>query len=352
MYAWEKTLRQITPYVPGEQSQETEIIKLNTNENPYPPSPRVTEALTQFNAALLRRYPDANMRALVSAIAQQNNRKETEVFTGVGSDDVLAMAFLACFHSQKPILFPDITYSFYEVWAQLFEIPYETIPLDESFRLHREDYIRENGGIVLANPNAPTSIYEPLDSIAMIAEQNQESVVIVDEAYIAFAPESALTLIDQYPNILVVRTLSKSHSMAGMRIGYAIGNPRLICALNDVKNSYNSYTLNAPAIAAGAAAVSDTAYNETCVAKLLQTREEATRRFAALGFQVLPSSTNFLFMTHPKQNARQLMEKLRARNIFVRWFSAPRISQYLRVTIGTPEEMERLFAVLTELLAT
>lgn len=346
MKAWESYIRKVDPYVPGEQPKEKNIIKLNTNENPYPPTKRVLDAIHNLNYDSLKRYPDPRCLELVEAIASYHKLTSDMVFVGVGSDDVLGMAFLTFFNSNKPILFADITYSFYEVWANLFQVPYEKQPLNEELLIRKEDYYKENGGIVIANPNAPTSIYESLDSIRDILEHNQDSIVIVDEAYIDFGGESARDLIKLYDNLLVVQTFSKSRSMAGMRIGYAMGNSRLIKALNDVKFSYNSYTLNQTSIDFGIKAIEDEAYFLECVKKIIDTREYTCKELKKLGFSFPKSSTNFLFVTHPLIHACELYEYLREEHIYVRYFKKPRIDNYLRISIGTMEEMNQFIEVL------
>ena len=350
MKAWEKNVRRTEPYVPGEQPQAANLIKLNTNENPYPPAPGVKAVLRCTDAELLRRYPDPTAGALVRAIADFHGFEEENVFVGVGSDDVLGMSFLTFFAGEKPILFPDITYSFYDVWANLFGIPYERPALDDDFRLREEDYLRENGGIVIANPNAPTSLAEPVSVIEKIAAGNPESVVIVDEAYVDFGGESALPLVRRYDNVLVVRTFSKSRSLAGLRIGYAIGDPALIQALNAIKYSYNSYTMSAVTIAAGVASVEDRAYFEETCARVCATREASKEALSKLGFTFPDSKTNFIFAKHASVPAAYLFAELKKRNIYVRYFALPRIDNYLRITVGTPEEMERLCAALAEIL--
>lgn len=346
MQEWKKNVRTVEPYVPGEQPNLPQMIKLNTNENPYPPSPEVVKALQTLDADQWRRYPDPAARGLTAALAKQYGRLPEEVFVGVGSDDVLALAFLTFFNSEKPILFADITYSFYEVWANLYRIPYETPALDENFGIRREDYYKQNGGVIITNPNAPTSVCEGLDGIEDILAHNRDVVVIVDEAYIDFGGESAVSLIDKYDNLLVVQTFSKSRSMAGMRIGYAIGNRGLIKALQDVKYSFNSYTMNQASLVLGEAAVSDNQYFEKTLTKIIDIRERAKSRLRALGFDFPDSKTNFLFMAHKSVPAKELYLMLREKNIFVRYFDKPRIDNYLRVTIGTEEEMERLIEVL------
>lgn len=346
MKEWEKYIRKVDPYVPGEQPKLDKMIKLNTNENPYPPAPGVKQVLDQFSVESLKMYPDPTSEILVNALAENYNVDPDQVFVGVGSDDVLGMAFLTFFGSDKPILFPDITYSFYDVWAKLFQIPFETPALDENFRIRKEDYYKENGGVIITNPNAPTSIYEDLNFIKDILDHNQDVVVIVDEAYIDFGGVSAMELIEEYENLLVVQTYSKSRSMAGMRIGYAIGNPKLIHAMNDVKYSYNSYTMNAVTLQAGVAALKEHIYFEETCDKIVSTREKTKLALKELGFDFPDSKTNFLFISHKEVPAKEIFEALRKENIFVRYFNKPRIDNYLRVTIGTEEEMEALIAFL------
>jgi histidinol-phosphate aminotransferase len=346
MKNWEKNIRKVIPYVPGEQPDVPGMVKLNTNENPYPPAPGVRKAILEFQVDKLKLYPDPTAKILVKALADYYKLKDDQVFVGVGSDDVLAMAFMTFFNSDKPILFPDITYSFYDVWAELFHIPYECPVLNENFRIRKEDYRRENGGIVIANPNAPTSIYEELDFIMDILEHNQDSIVIVDEAYIDFGGTSSLELIKEFDNLLVVQTFSKSRSMAGMRIGYAMGSPLLIKALNDVKYSYNSYTMNQTSIYYGVEAVKDEAYFKECLDKIMNTREWTKEELTKLGFSYLDSKTNFIFASHKDIPAEEIFMALKAKNIFVRYFNKPRINNYLRITIGTGEEMEKLLEAL------
>lgn len=347
MADWENNIRKVTPYVPGEQPKIKNIIKLNTNENPYPPAPGVVQALREMDTDLLRRYPDPAASLLVDAIAENYGLKPGQVFVGVGSDDVLAMAFLTCFNSGKPILFPDITYSFYDVWAELFRIPYEMIPLDKDFLIRTEDYKRENGGIVFPNPNAPTGALKPLGEIEEIIKCNPGVIVIVDEAYIDFGGESALPLLKKYENLLIAQTFSKSRSMAGMRIGYLLGNEKLIKYINNCKYSFNSYTMNQTSIVMGVEAVKDKGYFLDCTKKIIDTREWAKGEFSKLGFTFADSMSNFLFVTHPSYDAVDLFESLRAEGIYVRHFNRPeRIKNYLRITIGTREEMERLFEFL------
>ena len=341
MGEWRKNIRVVTPYIPGEQPQFADMIKLNTNENPYPPAPGVKRVLEQMDAGKLKLYPKPDAKELVEALAEYYQVPAEQVFVGVGSDDVLGMAFLTCFHGEKEILFPDITYSFYPVWAELFDIPFRTPALDEDFCIKKEDYFVSNGGIVIANPNAPTSVAMPLADIEEIVAKNPDSVVIIDEAYVDFGGESALPLVKKYDNLLVVQTFSKSRSMAGMRIGFAIGSKELIDAMYAVRNSYNSYTMNYPSILCGVEAVKDTAYFEQTKAAIVATREKTTERLRELGFTVLPSSANFLFAAHKSVPAEELFVALREKHIFVRYFKKPRIQNFLRITIGTPEEMER-----------
>ena len=339
------------PYTPGEQPNQPDMIKLNTNENPYPPAPKVQQVLKEMNAGDLRLYPDPSAGALVKAIADYYGLNEDQVFVGVGSDDVLAMSFLTFFNGEKPVLFPDITYSFYDVWAELFRIPYERPALDDSFHIKKEDYFKENGGIIFPNPNAPTGVELPLQDIEEILKANSGSVVIVDEAYIDFGAHSALPLISKYDNLLVVQTFSKSRSMAGMRIGFACGNPVLIKYLNDVKYSFNSYTMNRTSLAAGVAAIGDRDYFEDTCQKIMDTREWTQKELKALGFTFQDSKANFIFAAHKTCPAKQIFEALRAKHIYVRYFAKPRIDNYLRITIGTREEMEQLIRFLKDYLA-
>ena len=345
MAAWSDNIRKVEPYVPGEQPKDTDVIKLNTNENPYGPSQRVKNAMMDIDT--LRLYPDPTASALVDVLAEYHGVDPSQVFVGVGSDDVLAMSFLTFFNSDKPILFPDITYSFYDVWAELFSIPYERPALDENFRLVKENYYRENGGSVFPNPNAPTGIYEDIKNVEDIVSHNKDSIVIVDEAYIDFGGESALGLIDKYDNLVVVRTFSKSRSMAGLRIGYAISNPVLIKALNDVKYSYNSYTMNRPSLIMGTESVRDDEYFKETVSKVVATRERFVEAIKPLGFTSLPSSANFVFATHKDIPAKEIFQAAKDAHIYVRYFDKPRIENYLRISIGTDEEMDKF----TEFLA-
>lgn len=348
MKPWEANIRKAVPYTPGEQPKDRNIIKLNTNENPYPPAPGLKKILQEFPADSLRLYPDPAVSELVHAIAQYHGLADEQTFVGVGSDDVLALCFLTFFHGKKPILFPDITYSFYDVWADLFRIPYETIPLDENFCLCPKGFQKENGGVIFPNPNAPTGLLLGLDAVEEILAANSNSVVIVDEAYIDFGGTSALELLPRYDNLLVVRTFSKSRSMAGCRIGYALGSPQLITYLNNVKYSFNSYTMTPLAIQCGVASIADEAYFQEACHKIMATREWTKQKLAALGFSFPDSASNFLFASHAKIPAARLFAALREAGILVRYFDKPRIDNYLRITIGTQEEMEALAAFLQD----
>lgn len=340
MSSWKDNLRTIDPYVPGEQPNLPDMIKLNTNENPYPPSPKVQEVLDQYDISKLRLYPDPNSAELVEAIAEYNKVGKEQVFVGVGSDDVLAIAFMTFFNSKKPILFPDITYSFYDVWAELFQIPYEQMPLDDNFEMVLSDYYKENGGVVIANPNAPTGIAQGMDRLEDIILHNQDVVVIIDEAYVDFSKGSALELIKKYDNVLIVQTYSKSRSLAGMRIGHAIGNPELIAAMNDVRFSFNSYPMTRLSVVIGAAAIRDTEYFEQMRQKVIATREWTKKELTRLGFTFGDSMTNFIFASHKTVPAQVIFDKLREKHIFVRHFSSERIDNYLRISIGTDQEMK------------
>lgn len=348
MKPWEDKIRHVLPYVPGEQPKQSDVIKLNTNENPYPPAPGVKEKMAGLDADRFMLYPDPAASLLVDSIADFYGVESSQVFVGVGSDDVISMAFLTFFNSDKPILFPDITYSFYSVWADVYRIPYKQISLGKNFRINPDDYKIPCGGVIFPNPNAPTSLYMPLDGVEEIIKANRDVIVIVDEAYIDFGGESALKLIDRYDNLLIVQTFSKSRSMAGMRIGYAIGNKDLIKALNDVKYSVNSYTMNYPSIVLGSEAIKDRAYFEDTVNRIKATRENFCKKIAGLGFKFPESSANFVFVSHPEHNAKQLFEELKKHNIFVRYFDKPGIDNYLRITIGTDGQMDVLYSFLKE----
>ncbi len=357
MREWEKNILKVTPYTPGEQPKG-DVIKLNTNENPYPPSPAVKQALSGIKEDSLRKYPDPEAHALREAISGMENRNlngtylsPEMIFTGVGSDDVLSMIFLTFFNSEKPVFFPDVTYSFYEIWAELYGTPCKKIPLNEKLEIVPSDYAKENGGVLFPNPNAPTGILLSVNQVEEIVEKNQDSVVVVDEAYIDFGGESCIPLLKKYDNLIVVKTFSKSRSMAGMRIGYAAANEPLIRALTEVRYSLNSYPMNAAAIRAGTAAASDQAYFESTREKILKTRSEAEKRLSELGFSYTDSAANFLFVTHPDVPAKTLFEDLKKDRIYVRYFDAPRTENYLRITVGTDEEMECLYKSLLGILA-
>lgn len=348
---WENNVRKVIPYVPGEQPKENDIIKLNTNENPYPPSPKAVEALKSFDCSRMRLYPDPNSDILVNSLAKRYKVKPSQVFVGVGSDDVISMAFLTFFNSDKPILFPDITYSFYDVWADVYKIPYKTMPLDDNFRINKTDYFQENGGIIFPNPNAPTGVYESNEMIEEIVKANKNSIVIIDEAYIDFGGESCIGLTEKYDNLLVVQTFSKSRSMAGMRIGYAIGNEKLIKYMNDVKFSINSYTMNHVTQVCGAAAVEDEEYFIETIKKITDVRENTKKELKKLGFTFTDSKSNFLFAAHDKVKAETIFNELKSRKIYVRYWNKPRINNYLRISIGTAEEMEKFISALKEIVS-
>lgn len=344
--AWQKNLIKIEPYVAGEQPKFNDIIKLNANENPYPPSPKVRDILDNFKYSELKKYPYIDAAPLRQAIADHYGIKKENVFTGNGSDDVLATAFRAFFNSQLPIAYPDITYSFYPVWCELLKIPATVHPVDDNFKINVEDYYTPNGGVVIPNPNAPTSIGEGKDFIIDLLEHNRDCIVIIDEAYVDFGCYSAVELINKYDNLVVTQTFSKSRSMAGMRVAAAFADPYLISYLDAVKDSYNSYPMDSIAIQTGIASIEDNAYFEQTVSKIISTRQRTADALKAMGFDVLDSSTNFLFTTHPKYNAKDIFEYLKSQKIFIRYFNKPRIDNYLRITIGTDEEMNAMLSAL------
>lgn len=348
---WEENVRKVIPYIPGEQPKDTGIIKLNTNENPYPPCDGVERTLRDFRADTLRLYPDTDSTELRDALAERYGVGYEQVFLGVGSDDVLSMAFLALFASDKPVLFPDITYSFYDVWADVYKIPYKTVPLDDNFRIDPDKFNQPNGGIVFPNPNAPTGVLESIDTVEKIVSLNKDSVVIVDEAYIDFGGVSAVGLVEKYDNLLVVQTFSKSRSLAGARIGFAIGSRRLIKYLNDVKFSVNSYTMNRLTQACGLASVLDEQYFCDTVKKIVKTRERLKDELFSLGFKLTDSMANFVFASHKDVSAKILFEELKKRKIFVRYWDKPRINNYLRITVGTDEQTDKLIEALKEILS-
>ena len=347
---WSELSKHLDPYVPGEQPQDNAYIKLNTNENPYPPSPRVLARIKDLTDENLRRYPDPDGIELRETIADYFGLRPENIFLGNGSDEILALAFYALFKQQQPLLFSDITYSFYDVYCNFFGIRYEQIPLTEDFRIAPEDYLRPNGGIILANPNALTGRFLELARIENLLNQNAESAVLVDEAYIDFGGRSAVPLIRRFPNLLVVQTLSKSRSLAGLRVGFGIGDAQLIEGLERAKNSFNSYPLDRLALAGASEAIRDDAYFNDTRRKVMATRQQVTAELEKLDFQVVPSRANFICIRHQRANAADLYRQLKARGILVRYFSAPRVDNYLRVTIGTDTEMQTFLDTIKELL--
>ncbi len=348
--SWKDNLIKIQPYTAGEQPDKTDFIKLNANENPYPPSPKVIRAIREFNGENLKKYPSADAVPLRNALAKRFGLECENVFAGNGSDDVLALCFRAFFNSERPIIYPDITYSFYLVWCEMLKIPYETIPVDDNFNIRAEDYRRPNGGVVIANPNAPTSIGRGLDFIREILSCNRESIVIVDEAYVDFGGTSALPLLKEYENLVITQTFSKSRSMAGMRIGYALGNSEIISTLFAAKDSYNSYPMDSVAIAAGIASVEDEDYFNRMISRVVSSRERLTAGLRALGFNLPDSSANFVFAEHSNHAAKDICEYLKAKDIYVRYFSKPRIDNRLRITVGTDGEIDKLLDALSDYL--
>lgn len=346
MMKWEDNVRKVVPYVAGEQPDKPNMIKLNTNECPYPPAPGVARLAAGIDCDALRLYPNSDAAPLVEALAAYYHVSPGQVFVGVGSDDVLAMAFLTFFNSGRPILFPDVTYSFYDVWADLYRIPYKTCPLDNNWHICPEDYKQPNGGVIFPNPNAPTGVPEDLKTVEEIVAANRDVVVIVDEAYVDFGGVSALPLLEKYDNLLVVQTFSKSRALAGLRIGFCIGSEKLIGYLNDVKFSFNSYTLNRPAQVLGVEAVRDRTYFEETTAKIIATRERVKEELKELGFTFPESKANFIFVSHKSIPAKQIFQALRNADIYVRHWDKPRISEHLRITVGTDEQMDRLLAFL------
>jgi histidinol-phosphate aminotransferase len=346
---WSQVVRELEPYVPGEQPQIEGLIKLNTNESPYPPSPKVIDIITHDAVDRLRLYPDPNSKNLKNTIAHYYGVSAEQVFVGNGSDEVLALLFMAFFQQDKPLLFPDISYSFYPVYCKLFGIDAHTIPLSDDYTIDFADYARANGGIIFPNPNAPTAIGKPLAEIEALLLQNTESVVVVDEAYVDFGAQTAIALVDKYPNLLVVQTLSKSRSLAGMRVGFAVGHKDLIDALDRVKNSFNSYPLDRLAEAATVVAFEDDAYFKNCRDKIIATRAWTVSELEKLGFKVLPSQANFVFAEPVGKNAADVAQYLRDQKILVRYFNKPRINQFLRITIGTDEQMQTMIDALKAL---
>ncbi len=347
---WSPFVKDLVPYVPGEQPKLAKLVKLNTNENPYGPSPKAIAAMQAELNDSLRLYPDPNSDRLKQAVADYYGVSAAQVFVGNGSDEVLAHAFHGLFQHGKPLLFPDVTYSFYPVYCGLYGIPFETVSLDEQFQIRVEDYARPNGGIIFPNPNAPTGCALGLEAIERLLQANPDTVVLVDEAYIDFGGETAISLVGRYPNLLVSQTLSKSRSLAGLRVGIAVGHPDLIEALERIKNSFNSYPLDRMAIAGAAAAFEDRAYFEQTCQQVIASREAVVAGLTALGFEVLPSKANFVFARHPGKDAASLAAGLREQGVIVRHFKQARIAQFLRITIGTPEQNQALLEALKPLV--
>ncbi|MGA7180143.1 MAG: histidinol-phosphate transaminase [Thiobacillaceae bacterium] len=348
---WSAVVQGLSPYVPGEQPKLDKLVKLNTNENPYGPSPRVLEALRREVGENLRLYPDPASDRLRHEIATVHRVESDQVFVGNGSDEILAHAFMALLKHDKPILFPDVTYSFYPVYSKLYGVAYREVPLTESFEIRIDDYFAENGGIIFPNPNAPTARLLAASEIERLLKANTDSVVVIDEAYIDFGGESVVDLVDHYPQLLVVHTLSKSYSLAGLRVGYAIGQKELVEGLVRVKDSFNSYPLDRLAQAGAVAALQDRAYFEQTRNRVIETRAQLDLELIALGFEVLPSGANFVFARHPERDGSGLMARLRERSIIVRHFRRPeRIAQFLRITVGTDAQCEALVAALKEIL--
>ncbi len=343
---WSPFVKDLVPYVPGEQPKLAKLVKLNTNENPYGPSPKALEAMRGELNDNLRLYPDPNSDLLKQAVADYYGVQGNQVFLGNGSDEVLAHIFHGLFQHGAPLLFPDISYSFYPVYCGLYGIPFEQVALDEQFQIRVEDYAKPNGGIIFPNPNAPTGCLLALEAIEQLLKANAESVVVVDEAYIDFGGQTAISLVDRYDNLLVTQTLSKSRSLAGLRVGLAVGHPGLIEALERIKNSFNSYPLDRMAIVGAAAAFQDRAYFDDTCRKVIDSREHLVGELSARGFEVLPSAANFIFARHPQHDASELAAKLREQGVIVRHFKQARIAQFLRITIGTPEQNQALLDAL------
>ncbi len=347
---WSLGIDRLSPYVPGEQPKVTDLVKLNTNESPDAPSPKVIEAIVAAAGEGLRRYPDPSSSALIAALATYHNVSNDQVFVGNGSDEVLAHAFYAFFRQPKPLLYPDISYSFYPVYAGLYDIDVRAIPLDENFAIEPADYVGDTGGVIIANPNAPTGRLLPLVAIEQIAEQNRHCAVLVDEAYIDFGGQSALGLVDRFDNILVVRTFSKSRSLAGLRVGYAVGSPALIDGLTRVKDSFNSYPLDSLAQAGAIASVADEAYFAESCQRVMRNREWLVAQLSKLGFDCLPSAANFVLASHSQNTAESIASKLREMKILVRHFRSERISEHLRISVGSEKECQALVAALSDIL--
>lgn len=343
---WSPFVKDLVPYVPGEQPKVANLVKLNTNENPYGPSPKAIEAMRAELSDALRLYPDPNSDLLKQAVADYYGVQTNQVFLGNGSDEVLAHIFHGLFQHDQPLLFPDISYSFYPVYCGLYGIPFEAVPLDEQFQIRAQDYAKPNAGIIFPNPNAPTGCLLPLEAVEQIVKASPDSVVVVDEAYVDFGGETAIKLVDRYPNLLVTQTVSKSRSLAGLRVGLAVGHPDLIEALERIKNSFNSYPIDRIAVAGAAAAFADTAYFEDTCAKVIASREKLVEGLQQRGFDVLPSAANFIFARHPEQDAAGIAARLREKGVIVRHFKQERIAQFLRISIGTPEQNQALLDAL------
>lgn len=339
---WSPFVKDLVPYVPGEQPKVANLVKLNTNENPYGPSPKAIEAMRAELSDALRLYPDPNSDLLKQAVADYYGVQTNQVFLGNGSDEVLAHIFHGLFQHDQPLLFPDISYSFYPVYCGLYGIPFEAVPLDDQFQIRAQDYAKPNAGIIFPNPNAPTGCLLPLEAVEQIVKASPDSVVVVDEAYVDFGGETAIKLVDRYPNLLVTQTVSKSRSLAGLRVGLAVGHPDLIEALERIKNSFNSYPIDRIAVAGAAAAFADTAYFEDTCAKVIASREKLVEGLRQRGFDVLPSAANFIFARHPEQDAAGIAARLREKGVIVRHFKQERIAQFLRISIGTPEQNQAL----------
>ncbi|SES98582.1 histidinol phosphate aminotransferase apoenzyme [Oceanobacillus limi] len=347
---WSSMVKRTVPYIPGEQIDQKDILKLNTNENPYPPSPKVTDAIKTELARGINLYPSPTVEQLRDAIASYNQLAKENVFVGNGSDEVLAFSFMAFFESGKAIRFPTVTYSFYPVYCKLFDIPYEEVPVQRDFSLQVEGFFQSEGGVIFPNPNAPTGVFLSLDDVASIVEQNSEQVVIIDEAYVDFATESAVSLIQTYPNLLVVQTTSKSRSLAGLRIGYALGQPELIEGLTRIKDSFNSYTIDRLAIAGAEASFRDKSYFKETTQKILQTRSWVSDELKQLGFHVIPSQANFIFVTHYKESATYLYQQFKKIGVLVRHFNKHPINNYLRITIGSDQDMKLFLTKAAQVL--
>ena len=347
---WSKVARELSPYVPGEQPRVADLVKLNTNENPFGPSPKALEAMRAAAADSLRLYPDPEATDLRDALATHHGVTPEQVFVGNGSDEVLAHAFVALLKQSKPLLYPDITYSFYPVWAQLFDVTVKTVPLDDDLRVRVDDYRRDAGSIILPNANAPTGIALPRTEIERLLDAHASIPVLIDEAYVDFGGESAVPEIADHPNLLIVRTMSKARGLAGLRVGYALGDAGLIEALTRVKDSFNSYPIGTVAQAGAAASVRDEAYFRECCARIIAGREAMTQALVERGFVVLPSSANFIFARHPDRDGPELAAELRARAVLVRHFNKPRTAPYLRITVGTEEDTARLIAAVDDIL--